>query len=160
MWTSFKLLLLKPNLRNKVGNDFSRNFNEKELSYSTDYCYFHILLKTIATYATWRNGRYLFYQKDCWDWEKRSSQLKRLQQISFRTLRKNCSREFFAKIQTNSHVSQAGKLLCTQKPTNRKICFAVFVLNQIHSNFNFEELSSLNSCKTTIQKIEIFKVVY
>ena len=48
--------------------------------------------------------------------------------------------------------------MCTQKLTNREICFAVFVLNQIHSNFNFEELSSLNSCKTFIKKLKYWKL--
>ena len=75
-------------------------------------------------------------------------------------LKKNCSRDFFIKIQTNSHVSQAGKLFCTQKFTNRNICFAVFDFSQIRINLNFEELCSQNSFKNFIGKIKVLKVVY
>ena len=75
-------------------------------------------------------------------------------------LKKNCSRDFFIKIQTNSHVSQAGKLFCTQKFTNRNTCFAVFDFSQIRINLNFEELCSQNSFKNFIGKIKVLKVVY
>ena len=69
-------------------------------------------------------------------------------------LKKNCSRDVFIKIQTNSHVSQAGKLFCTQKLTNRKTCFAVFDFSQIRHNLNFEALSSQNSFKNFIEKLK------
>ena len=67
---------------------------------------------------------------------------------------------FLIKIQTKSHLSQGGKLFFTQKVNNSKICFVIFVFNQIHNNFNFEELSSQKSLKTFIEKIKILKVVY
>ena len=158
--TSFKLLIFKPYLRTKLGIDFSKFSNERELSYYTDCRYFYILLKSIGIYAIKRNGRYIFYQKDCWHWEKKSSQLKRLQQIPFKKLKKECPRDFFIKTKKSFNVSQACHLFFTQKFSNRKICFAVFVFNQIHNNFNFEELSSRNSFKTFIEKIKILQVVY
>ena len=63
--TSLKLLVCKANLRNKVGIDFSKNSNETEISYSSYYRYFLVLLKSIAIYPIKRNGRYMFYKKDC-----------------------------------------------------------------------------------------------
>ena len=75
--TSLKLLVCKVNLRNKVGIDLLKNSNERELSYSSYYRYFLILLKSIATYPIKRNGRYMFYQKDI-ALTKNSSELNRL----------------------------------------------------------------------------------
>ena len=74
--------------------------------------------------------------------------------------RRTVPETFFIKIQKKSHLSQGGQLFFTQKVSNSKICFAVFVFNQIHNNFNFEELSSQKSFKIFIGKIKILKVVY
>ena len=63
--TSPKLLVSKANLRNKVGIDLWKSSNETELSYSSYFRYFLILLQSIAIYHTKRNGRYMFYIKDC-----------------------------------------------------------------------------------------------
>ena len=68
--TSLKLFVCKANLKNKVGIDFSKTSNETKLSHSSYYRYFLILLKSIATYPIKRNGRYMFYKKDCWYWQK------------------------------------------------------------------------------------------
>ena len=68
--------------------------------------------------------------------------LKRLPQISFKKLKKNCSRVFFMKLQTNSHVSIVSLLFLTQEFSNTTIRLAVLVFNQIHNNFHFHEVFS------------------
>ena len=65
MGTLFKFLVFRPNLQMKLEINFSKNSNEGELSHSTDYCYFYILLKSKAIYGMKRNERYMFYQKYC-----------------------------------------------------------------------------------------------
>ena len=154
MRTSFKFLAFKTNLGNKLGSDFLKKSNKRELSVFTCYRYFFVLLKSITIYAIKRNVRYTSYQNDCWHWEKKSRELKRLQQISFQKLKKKCSRVFFMKIQTNCRVSQVDRAFFTQNFRNRRTGFVSLVFNQIHNNFYFHAVFSQNSFKTFNEKIK------
>ena len=157
MRTSFKFLAFKAKLGNKLGSDFLKKSNERELSVFTHYRYFFVLLKSITVYAIKRNGRYRSYQNDCWHWEKKSRELKRLQQISFQKLKKKCSRVFFMKIQTNCRVNQVGWAFFTQHFRNRRTGLGSMVFNQMHNNFHFHEVFSQNSFKIFIEKIKRLK---
>ena len=128
--------------------------NEKELSNFTYFSYFFILTESIVIYAIKRNRR---YQKDCWHCEKNSKELKRSQQTSFRKPRKKCSRVFFMKIRTNSHVSQGDKAYFTESFRNRKNCSPSLLSDQIHNNFLFQEVSYQNNLKTFIGKNKRWK---
>ena len=97
------------------------------------------------------------YQKDCWHWEKKSRELKRLPQISFQKFKKKYSRVFFMKIQTKCRVSQVGRAFSTQNISKRRTGFASLLFNQIHNNFHFHEVFSQNSFKTFIEKIKRLK---
>ena len=152
--TSFNLLIFKTNLGKELGINSSKSSNEKQISNLTHYSYFFILFGSIAIYAIKRNRR---YQKDCWHWEKKSKELKRLQQTSFLKPKKKCSRVFFMKIETNSHVSQIGTVFFTQNLNNRTICFVILVFNKIHNKFQFLEVFSQKSFKTFIKKIKRLK---
>ena len=85
--TSFKLVVFKINLGNKLGIDLSKNSNKRKLSYSTWYRYFFILLKSIAVCAINRNGRYMFYQKDCWHGEKSQVNWKHCNRFHFKNIK-------------------------------------------------------------------------
>ena len=58
------------------------------------------------------------------------------------------------KIQTNSLLSQVGKLFLTQKFSNRTISFAAFIFNQVGNDFHFQAGFSQISLKTFIKKIK------
>ena len=156
--TSLKLLVCKANLRNKVGTDFSKNSNERKLSYSTYHCYFLILLKSIAIYPIKRNGRYMFYQKDCWHWQKIQVNWTDYNSFHSKKIKKKYSKVFFIKFKRDSFVSQVGKLFLTRKFSNRTIFLVVLVFNQIHNKFRFHEAFYQNSFKILIEKIKILTV--
>ena len=119
MKTTFNVLVFKANLVKELQIKFSKTSNEKESSNFTYYSYFFILFQSIAIYAIKGNRR---YQKDCWHWENKSRELKRLQKTSFQKNKKKCSRRvFFMKIETNSHVRQVGTVFFKQNFSNRKI---------------------------------------
>ena len=157
MRNSFKFLAFKTNLGKKLRRHFLKKSNERELSIFTYYRYFFLFLISITIYATKRNGRYRSYQNDCWHWEKKSRELKRLQKISSQELKKKCSRVFFMKTQINSHLSQVGRAFFTQNFRNRRTPLASVVFNQMHNNFHFHEVFSQNSFKTFIEKIKRLK---
>ena len=146
---SFKLLLFKPNRRNKLGFGFSKRSNERELNCSNYYCYLFIWLKSPVISAKKRNGRYSLDQKDCWHWGK---------MFSFQKLQNKCSKVFVIKFRINRHVSQVNKVLFTQKFSNKTIYFTVLFSNQLHNNFHFHEVFSQNIFKNFIKKIKILNV--
>ena len=118
MKTSFNLLVFNANPGEELRNNFSKTSNEKQSSSFTYYSSFFILFQSIAIYCIKRNR---WYQKDCWHWEKKSKDFKRLQQTSFQKNKKKCSRVFFMKNETNSHVRQVGTVFFKQNFSNRKI---------------------------------------
>ena len=142
------MLVVQANFGKELRNNFSKSSNEEELSNLTYYSYLFNIFTSIATYAIQRNRR---YQK------KKSRELKRLQQNSFQKPKRNCSRVFFMKIQTNSHRSHVGTVFFTQNFSNRKVCLARLVFNQIHNNFYFHKVYSQKSLKTLIKKIKRLK---
>ena len=148
------MLIFKTNLGKELGINFTKISNEEELSNSTYYSYFFILFKAKAKCAIKRNRRYL---KDFWHWEKKSRELKRLQQPSFQKPKRKCSRVFFMKIETNSDVNEVEEVFFTQDFSNKKICFASLIFNQIHNKFHFHKVFSQNSLKTFIEKINRLK---
>ena len=149
MKTTFNVLVFKANLVKELQIKFSKTSNEKESSNFTSYSYFFILFQSIAIYAIKGNRR---YQKDCWHWEKKSRELKRLQKTSFQKHKKNCSTVFFMKIEPNSFVRQGDTVYFTQSFSKRKVCSPSLVSNQTHNNFHVHEVSSQNNFKTFIWK--------
>ena len=61
------------------------------------------------------------------------------------------------KIERKSNVSQEGKVLFTQNFSNREICFANLVFNQIDNNFHLHKVFCQKSFKTFIKKIKRLK---
>ena len=120
------MLIFQTNPGTDLGINFTKSSNEEELGNSTYYSYFFILFKAITKYAIKRNRRYL---KDFWHSEKKSRELKRLQQSSFQKPKRKCSRVFFIKIETNSHVNGVGVVFFTQDFSNKKIYFVSLSFN-------------------------------
>ena len=61
------------------------------------------------------------------------------------------------KIETNSDVNEVAEVFFTQDFSNKKICFASLIFNQIHNKFHFHEVFSQNSLKTFIEKFNRLK---
>ena len=126
----FKLSVVKTNLGNKLGTDFSKNSNE----------FFHLLWLFLYFFWIYSNRFY----KDTWKIHVLSKRLLTLRKILKKienivtNFIQNTSKEVFQSLfyenSTNSHIRQAGKLFLTQKFSNRTICFAVLVFTQIHNN--------------------------
>ena len=131
---SFKLFVVKTNLGNKLGTDFSKNCKESELSFFIYYGYFFIF--------SWIYSN-RFY-KDTWNIHFLSKRLLKLRKIvqQIENIVTNCiqktSKEVFQSLfsenSTNIYISQVGKLFLTQKFSNRTIRFAVLAFTQIGNN--------------------------
>ena len=150
-------MVFKVSLGKELRNKFSKMSNEKELSNFTYFSYFFILTESIVIYAIKRNRR---YQKDCWHCEKNSKELKRSQQTSFRKPRKKCSRVFFMKIRTNSHVSQGDKAYFTESFRNRKIALLVCSPIKYTITFFFKKSLIKTIWRLLLEKIKDGKVGY
>ena len=60
-------------------------------------------------------------------------------------------------IETNNHVIQVGTVFFTQNFSNRTICFAILVFNQIHNKFHFRKVFFQSSLNTFLKKIKRLK---
>ena len=70
---------------------------------------------------------------------------------------KKVFQSLFYEIEKNSHVNEVGVVFFTEDFSNKKICFASLIFNQIHNTFHFHEVFSQNSFKTFMEKINKLK---